>query len=463
MHLYQTVTMRKPTHLLARYMQQQDGAAMVMGVFMMLTMLAALGSAIDIARANIVQARLVASLDAAGLAAGRVTNSENIQEVAEKYFYANFNQLNESTNVVTLTATASENNDKLYLEATVDVPTIIMQIFDYDKVSMRVETEVTRTSKGMELVLVIDNTGSMGGGGKLTAAKNASKDLINTLYGSKTTVDNLWIGIVPFAQAVNIGPSRASWTQGDSFDWGTQSWMGCVDARAASGRDVTDDPPSDELLAKYYWPDDSNNDWIRYSWYSGSYYSINSSRGPNENCSLEVTELTSSKTRLIDAIDAMWADGVTHINLGAVWGWRMLSPRWRGLWGGQMATDGLPLDYDEPLLTKVMILLSDGDNIIHNSARGAYWYLNNGRLGTTNQNNAQHELDDRTEDVCDAMKQEGIIIYTIAFGNPGNKAEALLEACASTSDFYFDSPTNEALEQAFNEIGDSLANLHISK
>ena len=38
-----------------------------------------------------------------------------------------------------------------------------------------------------------------------------------------------------------------------------------------------------------------------------------------------------------------WRRGGTTGNLGLAWGWRMVSPNWRGLWGD---TADLPLDYD---------------------------------------------------------------------------------------------------------------------
>jgi hypothetical protein len=58
---------------------------------------------------------------------------------------------------------------------------------------------------------------------------------------------------------------------------------------------------------------------------------------------------------------APWHRGGTMANLGLAWGWRVLSPRWRGLWDGDLA-DEMPLDYDEPNMEKVVILLTDGNN-----------------------------------------------------------------------------------------------------
>ena len=301
-------------------------------------------------------------------------------------------------------------------------------------------------------------------GTRLADLKTASSDLVNILHG-EGSANNLYIGLVPFAQAVNIGSDKTSWVNAGSFNWGPTSWMGCVDARH-TGRDITDDPPSLQRFNKYYWPDDGNNDWIRTTTRRGvttTTYTINADRGPNLNCSQRLLEMTSDQQSVLDAIDDMTADGNTHINLGAVWAWRMLSPRWRGLWGGEMDTESLPLDYNTPKMNKAVVLMTDGANTMSNSSRSAYWYLSDGRLGTTSSSAAVTALNNKLTYVCNSMKANNIIVYTVAFGSPGSTIQNLLRNCATQPDFYFDSPTGEDLKAAFRTIGDSLSNLRVSR
>ena len=159
----------------------------------------------------------------------------------------------------------------------------------------------------------------------------------------------------------------------------------------------------------------------------------------------------------------MVASGNTHINLGAAWGWRMLSPRWRTLWGGEMNTKSLPLDYNTPLMNKAAIIMTDGDNTMDNSNRSAYGYLSEGKLGTTNQTTAEAQLDTRLGKVCTSMKANNVIVYTISFGTISSASATMLRNCASKAEYYFDSPDSTALQTSFRQIGDSLANLRISK
>jgi von Willebrand factor type A domain-containing protein len=177
-----------------------------------------------------------------------------------------------------------------------------------------------------------------------------------------------------------------------------------------------------------------------------------------------MTPMTTDKATLTNAINAMVAQGDTLINQGLEWGWNMLSPRWNGLWGGSMNANNLPLAYNTPGMNKAIVLLTDGENTVDNSAHGAYWYLSDNKLGTTNSNTAITTLNNRTTQLCTAMKNNGIYIYTIALGTDTTPSSlALLQSCATASNYYFNSPSTTQLQTIFSAIGDSLSNLRVSK
>ncbi len=437
----------------------------------MLVLVGATGAAIDSERAQQVQAKLSSSLDAAGLAAGATISTNNVATEVEKYMHTNFDGYLGAT-LTNITATVDNSNSVITLSATANVPTTLMRALGKNSITVQASAEIIRASKGLELVMVLDNTGSMSGS-KLRSLKSAATDMVNILYGNKDKVDNLWIGLVPFSQAVNIGSNHSSWTTADNFDWGTTSWSGCVDAREVNGLDVTDDPPSVATFPKYYWPCHKRyNAWfgtnrgrnncktsgtIRYRSRLGMY------RGPNKYCPQPVTPLTASKNTIINAINSMRAVGYTHINLGAAWGWRMLSPRWRGLWGGEMNRNNLPLDYNTNNMNKAVIIMTDGDNTMSSRSHTAYWYLTDGKLGTTRYRTATAELDKRLLQVCTMMKNKNIIVYTISFGSISSSSRNMMRSCASQPDYYFHSPNSTTLRAAFRAIGDSLANLRVSK
>ncbi len=444
--------------------QAREGSVLAITAVTIIVLIGTTGLAIDIGRGQLVQAKLSSSLDAAGLAAGSNISAGNAVSDVQKYMDVNFSDYM-GAEITELNVATDASNTVITLSAKAKLNTSFMRIFAKETMSVYASSEITRAISGLELAIVLDNTGSMSGS-KLSQLKTAALNLVDILYGENTSADDLFIGLVPFAHTVNVGTSRTDWLDSSYFsslNWGSTSWEGCVDARLG-GEDVTDTPPTIEPFDAFYWADhNSYNDWIRYHSYYGWYYDINSNRGPNTYCSREVTPLTSDRTTIESGINGMVANGGTHINVGAVWGWRMLSPRWRGLWGGEMNAKDLPLDYNTPKMNKAAIIMTDGENTIYNNVDSAHGYLNEGRLGTTNYNAAVDEMDDRLLEICTSMKDNNITVYTVSFGSLGWSTRNMMRDCATQPDYYFDSPSNTELQAAFRAIGDSLSNLRISK
>jgi hypothetical protein len=94
----------------------------------------------------------------------------------------------------------------------------------------------------------------------------------------------------------------------------------------------------------------------------------------------------------------------------------------------------------------------------------AYGRLSEGRLGTTSKPTANAILDDRMLDMCETMKAQGIIIYTLTFGpSPDAGTKTLFETCATEPEMYFHSATSATLQQAFVQIADELSALRIAE
>lgn len=451
------------------FAHEQGNTLMIFGLSL-LALVGATGSAVDMGRAQMAQSKLSMALDAAGLAAAATINTTDYTAEATKYFNANFNNNGVGAVVQSLVVTPNADNSILTLTATVQVPTTFMRVFGKMHIDVTATSEITRANKGLELVMVLDTTGSMAGQ-PIIDLRNAAHDLIDILYGDNETIENLWVGIIPFSQTVNIGSSRTSWLDSAHYaalpysgsGWST-SWSGCIEGHTSATVDTSDNNPTTSPLQAYYWPDNNSyNDWLR----SGNRRNctLNSSCGPNKGCiGQAVTPLTASKTTVDNAISALTDGGLTHVNLGAVWGFRLLSPNWKTYWGGEMNTNDLPLAYDAELMEKAIVIMTDGENTIRDNTDTAYGYLWQHLIGSS-ENDTVDELNDRLETVCNNMKHSsrGIIVYTVAFRGPGPDIEALLEGCASRPEYYFDAESGADLRQAFRAIGDSLANLRISK
>lgn len=465
---------------LRRFLRTEDAAVAPLLGLIFLILIGCIGLAIDTGRSMVVKARLTNALDAAGLAVGARVATSDFQADAKKFVAANFKANYAGATVTDVTATPNSDKTVISLTATATMPTAFMKLFGMPGVVVKASTEVTRASAGLELVMVLDNTGSMSD--SMTSLKSAANSLVNILYGDNATARNLYVGLVPFSQAVNIGTSRKAWVTPSSLLDSTNKyypdlWTGCVEDRA-NGLDQNDDPPSSSdaktLFKAFYAPNETSNNyyypntWISRNWLGRETVSVNYNAnprplGPGSYCPSEITPMTNVKATVQSGISNMKAVGSTMINLGAVWGWRMLSPRWRGGWTGDMASNGLPLDYNSKNMTKAVVLMTDGANSFSNGVYTAYGYLSEAKLGTANEWNAEKALDTRLSTVCTAMKAKDIYVYTVAFNINSASIKQLMQNCATSTSYYFDAGNSAALTAAFQTIGASLSQLRVSR
>lgn len=457
-----------------RFARTEKGAVAPLLGLMMLVLIGCMGISVDIGRSMIVKARLVDALDAAGLAVGARTATTDYTGDALKYVSSNFKTQYAGATVTSVTAVPNNDKTIITLTATATMPTAFMKLFGSSSVTVNATSEITRASTGLELALVLDNTGSMEMSGSMPGLKTAANSLIDQLFGGQSTAKNLYIGLVPFSQAVNIGVGNALWTDINTVTraYYPTNWTGCVEARK-NNLDVTDDPPtllSNKIFTAYYSPDSNQNDWIR-SFYGIPYtqifytdYTNNGQLGPAAYCPTAITPLTNKKDTIKAGVTAMKAWGSTMINEGAVWGWRLLSPSWRGFWtGGDMLTNSLPLDYGTKNMSKAVVIMTDGENSFGANNYTAYGLLSEGRLGTTQQSAAEDVLDTRLTTVCTKMKQAGIIVFTVAYDNPAKATKTLLQNCATNTSYYFDAGNTTDLLANFKTIASALSNLRVSK
>ena len=322
----------------------------------MIPLIGASGLAVDSARGYLLKSRLSKSLDTAGLASGRPALNNNAAQVAREFFDINFGD----SGTVTLDefdVALSANRQFVTLSAEATTPTVFMRIFGQDNMTVSSRTVIESKTTGLELSLVLDNTGSMWGS-KFSAMQAAAFDLVSIVYGGEDVVDNLWFSVVPYTATVNIGASRSSWLSGGDRvntsigDFSTPGWKGCVEARAKP-LDGDETTPAGAAFSSYLYEATSRTEDNNWPSFKLALSDRNNGRGPNLGCGPEILPLTASKTLVDAAVGNMgaWHRGGTTGNLGLSWGWRTLSPGWRGLWGGATPAT-LPLDYDAPLMER---------------------------------------------------------------------------------------------------------------
>ncbi|WP_323761906.1 pilus assembly protein TadG-related protein [Maricaulis sp.] len=483
------------------------------------------GGAVDLSQSMNARSRLAQALDAAALAVGVNTSlsSAEATSIANDFIDANYpgRELGVVQNV---NVRIDDVTDTVTVSGEARVRTTMLGMIGLDYITVHWESEVQRARQRLELVMVLDNTGSMGGS-KIRNLRDSAELLTEILFDAADDPEDVKIGLVPFAATVNLGtnyqrawwldpdalsPLHAEWAGGSTVEVETctgrrrrrrctteeitinhwdlfddlrnTSWGGCVEARAIP-HDIEDTPPSrgnpQTLFVPYFAPDEPDND----SDYSNDYLSDGLTGGllgrllnlakydrgrpsggsPNMACTTEpVTPLTTDRSRLLNAIRDMDASGTTNIPQGVGWGIRLLSPQ-------EPFTEGAA--YDDREIIKAMVILTDGENVLRGrstdlrSDYSAYGFSAHGRLGTTSSSSStlSNRLDNRLEDACIYAKAQGIRVYTITFQVNSSSTRSLMEDCASHPSLYFDSPSSEALEDAFEMIAGDLTNLRLSR
>jgi hypothetical protein len=144
----------------------------------------------------------------------------------------------------------------------------------------------------------------------------------------------------------------------------------------------------------------------------------------------------------IAAINALQPRDVTSIDLGARWGGVFFDPSIRPAVDSMIASgdinedfSGRPFDWNEPNVVRAMVLMTDGENCCGH------------RFG-------QPAQDQNTIDVCSALINQGVLIYTVAFEAPP-AGQNLMMNCASSPSHYFDSSVG-GLMSVFSAIADNV-------
>ncbi len=175
-----------------------------------------------------------------------------------------------------------------------------------------------------------------------------------------------------------------------------------------------------------------------------------------------ILPLSSNPSTLKSLISGLSVSGSTAGQIGMAWGWYAVSPNFNTLWPGSPAGAYEPED-----TLKAVIIMTDGEfNTPYNSGVIAQ-NAGAGSGGTgdkINRNATNGNPFAQGAALCDAMKAQGVIVYTVGFQiSAGGNAANLLANCA-TSPAHAHLPTSGSdLSEAFAAIGRDISKLRISR
>ena len=393
------------------------------------------GGAIDFSRAFIVKTRLQSSLDAAVLATAAAAGLTDAERIAygESIFQANYPASELGTvaqAVITITA-----DGRVTGSVSADLSTTFLNVIGIGNLTINSTNEAKIASLiNGEIVLVLDYSGSMNSGGKYQAMRDASVTLINSLSQDGGNV-NIRFGLVPFSKHV-YGTIESDYIVNEVPGG---MWTNCTMDRKwpyniedSTPVTANDDTKWGMTCAVGDDDDDDDDDGGSCNPYSicSNYTSRN----------LIMSPLTSNHAATISQLQSMTPYSYTHISLGLAFGWHLIAPNspWQ---------EGVAYNTDNVL--KAIILLTDG----RQTAEG--W----GPGNSSSVSNAESNL----EDMCQAIKDTGVLLVTVAFDLDDSATEDRLRNCATSPAYFFDADTNANLAAAFDAIAAQIAKLTLTK
>lgn len=518
------------------------------------------GMALDMGEAYLVRERLSHALDAAALAAAGIAATDEAAANLRLNAFMNANYPAEKLGAA-YNVHMSVEGDNVHVTADADYNTAFLWILGIDIITVSAETVVQREVQGLEVVLVLDNTGSMATNNNIGALKTATRNFINILFANTSDPNTIKIGMVPYSNSVRVGPyglgknpDGSTYGNGDVFvtlpaevtatnnHEASSGWYGCVVEHNPNNYNSAATHVSGSkgqlwdaggFLNGHGWdpakttndphPDDVNDDWegpwdiyqygtvakgttclkseqqcTKYTTVCLSshqecktYYTTGKSKGqcktyttvcdqseqqcsqysnvctqynytftanskPNEGCPYaNIVPLTSDQNYLLAQVepdgagepDDMEPHGNTLGNIGMIWGERVLSPE-------APFTEAQP--WDNKIWRKAIVMMTDGDNT-DNATYSSYWFSSKNQMNVTKYN-------DRFAEVCNALKQKDVVVYTITFTSGiTDDTKAYYRNCATTDSKYFDTPTQGELIDTFEQIANELSNLRITQ
>jgi Flp pilus assembly protein TadG len=458
---------------LKSFWSHSGGNVSIMFGLALLPMLGAAGAAVDYSRVSQARQSIAAASDAGALAgASRTGSTIERESAAREVFASNLQNAGFPFPVTVRYENLSDqgSNSGFRIEASTSVPTLFGRFVGQQEVSVGFQSQArSGVDQQTELVFVLDTTDSMEGD-RIATLKTATNAMLDDLVGRTRRPDLLKVGVVPFAQYVNVGMSNrnapwidvpADYRAPDYPVWDVVSWTNCREVSypsepfVPSGQCIRDGRPrtcpgspgrparTENVCDPVYatTPRMVTGDWVRWYGCVGSRaYPLNTrdsdygTRIPglmNVTCGTPIQNLTNDIASVRSTINGLTTMGETYLPSGLIWGKRMLSP-------------GEPLSATAaPGTRKIMVLVTDGKN-------------------TKSPNYPAHEGWDEglanqlTNETCQNIANDTanpIRVFTVAFEMDALATKTILQNCATRSGGqFFDAMDPVRLRAAFSDI-----------
>ncbi|MEO1397775.1 MAG: Tad domain-containing protein [Pseudomonadota bacterium] len=511
------------TNRVQGFLRNEDGSLIMFSLFLIVTMLIAVGVGVDTMRYEAKRTVYQGTADRAVLAAADLDVFNDPTRSAEDVVHDYFRRSGLPSTVANVTVVPGVNGHAVEVDTTVRTNTLLLQLIGVQSLEGPAPATATETVTDIEVALVLDNSGSMGSGTKMADLKEAASNFIDDVVNDDTGEGTVAVSVVPFATQVNPGDLGQYFTL--SSEHAVSSCVTFDTAHFASTALSRTTP-----LTRTMHHDATNK--IR----PLVDYAVTCP--PMAERSIMAWE--TDKQKLKEHINSMFPWGWTSIELGAKWGAAILDPASRTIVSERISAGlapndvaGMPFDYTRENTKKYLVIMSDGANTnqwdikdpyrsgdsnvyqagddfyVFNSENGKYYDISNGgwlddlssvpsasqmewpdvwgdmsvkywaenlasvALGGTWESHYNAAVwkansgvkNTRTSQICKAARDHhNVTIFTIGVGTYGQGDATLLD-CAGGPDFaanFFDIGADE-MDQAFSAIARHINQLRLTQ
>ncbi|EKE45419.1 hypothetical protein OCGS_0509 [Oceaniovalibus guishaninsula JLT2003] len=360
------------TAALGRFGRSTDGGFTIFSLYMFVLMLIVGGLGVDFMRVERDRVRLQAALDRAVLAAAAIDQKRDPETVLRDYM-AKAGMEQHLTEVKVASALGAR---QVSATAKLMERTFFLGLVGLDTLPVVATTTAEEAVDYLEVALVLDVSGSMRGS-RINDLQNAARKFVELVMPENQVdpADGLTaISIVPYATTVNVGRDLLSRFTVNRF----HGYSNCVFFKP-------------EVFAKLALPPSDAIDQLEHVALSGSDLEPHPSGGglyriATPTCPRAaptggteknaILPWATARAPLLAAINGLTADGRTGIDIGFRWGTALVDPSVRSAVTDTVAKDGratllkgFPLSYDPKNVSKVVVLMTDGEMVSDKNLR----------------------------------------------------------------------------------------------
>ncbi|SIS56186.1 Flp pilus assembly protein TadG [Gemmobacter megaterium] len=341
----------------ARFRRDEDGSMLFFSMVVLLIMLFVGGMAIDMMRYEAERSRTQATADAAVLAAAAMRQTRPPAQVVQDWF----DKADLSDSLTGVIVDNGLNFRTVRAQTRTVTRPYFMQMLGVDELRSNAASTAEERRTNVEIVLVLDISGSMQGT-KLTRLKDAAVEFVTNIL-EEDTENRVSISIVPYNGQVNVGPDLR-----DRFNvLGTHNRSYCIDLPHSSYQQLA--LPTSTPMYQHAFADTYNTSNTSTSWSTSNMTPGTTNVWCPVNSTNRVRVHSNNLTLLTSQIRNLEAVGATSIDAGLRWGVTLIDPGSRPLITS-LANGGIvpntfrnrPFDYDDEEVLKVIVLMTDGEH-----------------------------------------------------------------------------------------------------